>query len=53
VSAIKYQVRELLPSLVSKAQGIKDAEAKSRFKFLKLVTESKKPVDRRGYAYDI
>jgi hypothetical protein len=46
VSAIKYQLRELLPSLASKAQGISDAEAKSRFKFLKLVTESKKSVER-------
>jgi transposase InsO family protein len=46
VSAIKYQLLELLPSLVSQAQGNSDPEIKTRFKFLKRVAESKQSIER-------
>ena len=44
MSALKYRLRDLLPSLSSKAKGISEAETKARFKFLKIVAESGKPV---------
>jgi hypothetical protein len=47
VSAVKYQLQRLLPSLVSQAQGISDPEVKKRFKFLKVVGESKKSVRKK------
>jgi transposase InsO family protein len=44
MSAPKYKLKELLPSLVLQARTNSDAEVKSRFKFLKAVAESPKSV---------
>ena len=43
--SVKYQLRELLPSLSSKAQAISDPDAKSKFKILKKIAESEKSVE--------
>lgn len=44
MSAPKYKLKELLPSLVLQARSITDSEVKARFKFLKVVAESSKSV---------
>ncbi len=44
MSAPKYRLRSVLPSLVLQARSISDVEVKARFKFLKAVAESPKSV---------
>ncbi|NDF13455.1 MAG: transposase [Proteobacteria bacterium] len=47
MSAKKYRLRELLPSLSAQAKSISDAEIKARFKLLKAVAESPQTVERK------
>ena len=47
MSALKYRLRELLPSLSSQAKSNSDVEIKTRFKLLKTVAESPKSVQRK------
>ena len=43
--SIKYQLRELLPSLSSKAQAVSDPDCKAKFKIMKIIAESEKSVE--------
>ena len=56
MSALKYQLRELLPSLSAEANKISDREIKQRFYLIKGVCESKKSVKKsceaRGFSTD-
>lgn len=47
MSAVKYQLRELLPSLSAQARAISDSEVKSRFLVLKRIAESEKSVEAK------
>lgn len=44
-SLVRCQLRELLPSLSSKAKAISDPDCKSKFKILKIIAESNKSIE--------
>ncbi len=44
-NSVKYQLRELLPSLSPQAKAISDPDCKSKFKILKMIAESRKSVE--------